>query len=124
MALVVLGWSKAFDAYADEPEFARQATSSSLAIFTISVAIACTLGGIIYDASGWQGMAILHTSCQGCLVLILLIYPTCRESFKEFFGFSVPIEDEEAPKAAGGMTAVVPTDQASGQSRPCFLQCF
>ena len=72
----------AFDAFAIE-DFARQATSSALAVFTVTIAVACTCGAAIYESTGWQGMSILHCSLQGLLVLTLWIYPTCRESFWE-----------------------------------------
>eukprot|EP00435_Cladocopium_sp_Y103_P000654 s5011_g1.t1 len=66
---------------------ARQATSTSLGVFTVSIALACTAGGIIYDAYRWQGLSIFHCSCQGSLLLLLLIHPTCRQSFvASFFG--------------------------------------
>lgn len=42
-----------------------KATSTSLGVFTVSMALACTAGGIIYDAYRWQGLSIFHCSCQG-----------------------------------------------------------
>ena len=42
-----------------------QATSTSLGVFTVSIASACTAGGFIYDAYQWQGLSIFHCSCQG-----------------------------------------------------------
>ena len=35
-----------------------------LAVFTFAVASSVTIGGIIYDASGWKGMSVFHTICQ------------------------------------------------------------
>ena len=43
---------------------ARQASSTVLAVFTFAVASSVTIGGIIYDASGWKGMSVFHTICQ------------------------------------------------------------
>ena len=36
-----------------------QATSSGLAIFTVAMALACSLGGVLYDTTSWQGISNL-----------------------------------------------------------------
>ena len=41
---------------------ARQASSTTLSIFTIAVALSCTLGGIVYDLAGWIGVATYHSA--------------------------------------------------------------
>lgn len=35
-----------------------------LAIYTMSAASAVTVGGILYDTAGWQGMSIFHLILQ------------------------------------------------------------
>ena len=47
----------AFDVFGLSETMARQASSTVLAVFTIAVATAVTIGGIIYDFAGWQGGA-------------------------------------------------------------------
>jgi len=83
-----------FKDYPEEADMARQATSSGLAIFTVAMALACSLGGVLYDTTSWQGISIFHTACQGSLLLLLLASPTCRGSVMDVF-FRDPDEDEE-----------------------------
>ena len=51
----------------------------------IAVALSCTLGGFIFDFAGWFGISIYHSVCEGTLLLILIIQPACRNSFREVF---------------------------------------
>ncbi|CAK9056649.1 unnamed protein product [Durusdinium trenchii] len=53
----------AFDVFGLSETMARQASSTVLAVFTIAVATAVTIGGIIYDFAGWQGMSLFHVAC-------------------------------------------------------------
>ena len=64
---------------------ARQATSTTLSVFTICIALSCTIGGLIYDTLGWKGMATFHTAGEALLLLLLCFEPACRVSFKEAF---------------------------------------
>lgn len=95
----------AYDSFKDFPEvsdMARQATSTSLGVFTVSIALACTVGGVLYDAYRWQGLSVFHCSCQGSLLLLLLISPTCRKSFMAYF-FGDP-DEEDDDEDDGGVT--------------------
>lgn len=112
--------TEAFDAFSESDDFARQATSTALAIFTVSIALACTLGGIIYDSSGWVGMSIFHGSGQGLLLLILLIYPTCRQSFRDFFYLCPMEKDVEDPQER--LNPVVPVPVEADASHPSVAE--
>ena len=62
----------AFDTFGSSETLARQATSTVLSVFTLSKAMACTLGGVVYDALGWKGVAMYHvTWCVQRFLLIL-----------------------------------------------------
>jgi len=64
-----------------------------LSVFTLSKAMACTLGGVVYDALGWKGVAMYHVIMQGGLLLTFFIQPSCRKSFMLVF-FSGAVEEE------------------------------
>eukprot|EP00913_Durusdinium_trenchii_P010681 g10021.t1 len=59
----------AFDVFGLSEEQARQASSTVLAVFTIAIASAVTIGGIIYDGFGWKGMSVFHVICQSGIAL-------------------------------------------------------
>ncbi|CAK9014453.1 unnamed protein product [Durusdinium trenchii] len=102
----------AFDVFGLSENLARQASSTLLACFTISVASAVTIGGVIYDLAGWQGMSTFHAICQACLLLLFVTQPMCLLSFKEFF-FPQPeeLEDEEDEEiTTAGFTGVLPVE--------------
>lgn len=101
-----------FKDYPEEADMARQATSSSLAIFTVAMALACSAGGMMYDTTSWQGISIFHTACQGTLLLLLLLSPTCRGSFMDSF-FPEPDEDEDDDEITMKSLQVTPNQPAS-----------
>ena len=82
------------DVFGMSEELARQASSTVLAVFTISCAVGVTIGGLIYDFFGWQGMSVFHTGCAGVLLLLFIFQPTCRVSFYEYF-WPMDFEDGE-----------------------------
>ena len=73
----------AFDAFGASEVQARQATSTSLSVWTINQALSCTIGGLIYDSFGWFGIATYHSACEGLLLFLLCLQPACRKSFVE-----------------------------------------
>ena len=75
----------AFDCFGASESQARQASSTSLSMSTISVAVSCTICGLIYDATGWTGVTAYHCALEGLLVLLLCLQPACRKSFMEVF---------------------------------------
>ncbi|CAK9057545.1 unnamed protein product [Durusdinium trenchii] len=75
----------AFDVFGLSETMARQASSTVLAVFTFAVAGAVTIGGIIYDFAGWQGMSAFHAICQLIVLSQLVAQPVVRKSFWEFF---------------------------------------
>ena len=87
----------AFDSFGASEVQARQATSTVLSVFTIAIALSCTVGGFIYDFWGWTGVAGYHTLFQSLLLIMLITQPAIRASFREtFFPASTA---EEASKA-------------------------
>lgn len=82
------------DVFGMSEDLARQASSTVLAVFTISCAVGVTVGGLIYDFFGWQGMSIFHTGCAAVLLLLFIFQPTCRVSFYEYF-WPIDFEDGE-----------------------------
>ena len=104
----------AFDTFGQSEVQARQATSTVLSVFTIAIALSCTGGGFIFDFAGWFGISIYHTVCEGMLLLILIIQPACRNSFREVFFSSKEDEElvdepaEETLDAEKGFADVVP----------------
>ena len=97
----------AFDSFGDSEVQARQATSTVLSVFTIAFACSCTLGGILYDASGWTGMALYHLSLQGLMTLLLACEPACRQSFMAVF--FTKSQQLETMTAETSVAASVPT---------------
>eukprot|EP00913_Durusdinium_trenchii_P027261 g25575.t1 len=73
----------AFDIFGLSEDVARQASSTVLAVFTFAVASSVTIGGIIYDASGWKGMSVFHTICQVVVLLLFVSQPAVLSSFWE-----------------------------------------
>jgi len=73
----------AFDTFGNSEVQARQAASTSLSVYTICVASACTIGGIAYDFFSWKGTATFHTIFQSLLLFMLAIQPSMRQSFME-----------------------------------------
>ena len=66
----------AFDTFGSSETLARQATSTVLSVFTLSKAVACTLGGIVYDAFGWKGVAMYHVTW--CVPRFLHVFTFCN----------------------------------------------
>ncbi|CAK9004951.1 unnamed protein product [Durusdinium trenchii] len=98
----------AFDVFGLSEELARQASSTVLAVFTIAVASAVTIGGIIYDGFGWKGMSVFHVICQSGMLLLFATQPVVWRSFREFF-FKASSEDEEESDMEAALP-VVPTE--------------
>ena len=115
----------AFDTFGNSESQARQASSTVLSVYTICIALACTIGGIAFDFYGWKGIAAFHTICQSALLFMLAIQPSMRQSFMEVCfpakGLPETMEKDEvesstkkAPKtdvdsgANGGFIAVLP----------------
>ena len=95
----------AFDAFGSSEQLARQASSTVLAIYTIVLATAVTIGGIIYDFVGWQGMSAFHVTCQTAVCLLFLTQRVVYESFKEVWFKHVSestedLQDEEQEESA------------------------
>ena len=87
----------AFDSFGASEVQARQATSTVLSVFTIAIALSCTVGGFIYDLWGWTGVAGYHTLFQSLLLIMLITQPAIRASFREtFFPASTAEEASEA----------------------------
>ena len=87
----------AFDSFGASEVQARQATSTVLSVFTIAIALSCTVGGAIYDLWGWTGVAGYHTLFQSLLLLMLITQPAIRGSFREtFFPASTAEEESKA----------------------------
>ena len=102
----------AFDVFGLSETMARQASSTVLAVFTIAIAASVTIGGIIYDISGWQAMSVFHLVCQAVCLLLLVIQPVVFKSFKEkwFKGKEEkPEVIETESKSEVVPTSVVPT---------------
>ena len=84
----------AFDVFGSSEVLARQASSTLLAVFTFSVAIAVVIGGVVYDLAGWRGMSVLHVCCVSGMLLIFSTEPVCLQSFREFLGRKSPTDGE------------------------------
>ena len=91
----------AFDTFGQSESHARQATSTVLSVFTISVALSCTFGGILFDLGGWVAISVYHVIVEAALVLILIVQPACGNSFKEVFLSSG--EDQEDEEVEDGV---------------------
>ena len=102
----------AFDTFGNSEVQARQAASTSLSVYTICVASACTIGGIAYDFFSWKGTATFHTICQSLLLFMLAIQPSMRQSFMEVW-FPAK-EPEKIEDQVGSSTRAPNTDAASG----------
>eukprot|EP00434_Breviolum_minutum_P015780 symbB.v1.2.013902.t2/scaffold969.1/size148062/12 len=119
----------AFDTFGNSVVQARKAASTSLSVYTICVASACTIGGIAYDFFSWKGTAGFHTICQSLLCFILVIQPSMRQSFMEV---CFPVKEQEkmekdqvesstrapntdAPSGANGAKVTVPEKLEEGQ---------
>eukprot|EP00438_Fugacium_kawagutii_P006731 Skav219143 [mRNA] locus=scaffold1574:731751:733658:+ [translate_table: standard] len=74
-----------FDTFGDSEMKAKQAASITLSVWTLSIALSCTIGGILYDTLGWTGLATYHAVAEGLLVILLCLQPSCRRAFMEFF---------------------------------------
>ncbi|CAK9004958.1 unnamed protein product [Durusdinium trenchii] len=98
----------AFDVFGLSEEQARQASSTVLAVFTIAIASAVTIGGIIYDGFGWKGMSVFHVICQSGMLLLFATQPVVWRSFREFF-FKARSKDEEESHTEAALP-VVPTE--------------
>lgn len=75
----------AFDTFGASEVQARQASSTILSVYTIAVAASCTLGGIVYDVSGWKGVCVYHSVCQGLQLLLICTQPAVHSSFRQVF---------------------------------------
>ena len=106
----------AFDTFGNSEVQARQAASTSLSVYTICVASACTIGGIAYDFFSWKGTATFHTICQSLLLFMLAIQPSMRQSFMEvWFPAKEPEKIEEDQEENSKRAPNTPnTDAASG----------
>ena len=103
----------AFDTFGNSEVQAKKAASTSLSVYTICVASACTIGGIVYDFAGWKGTATYHTICQSLLLFMLAIQPSMRQSFMEvWFPAKEPekIKEDQVESSTGAPN----TDAASG----------
>lgn len=69
-----------YDFFKNQPGASRQATSTSLSIMTLAVALSTGVGGVIYDYWGWQGLAIVHTVFEGLVVVVLWLQKACWRS--------------------------------------------
>lgn len=94
----------AFDWFQSEhPSFGLQASASVVASFTPSHVLSFSLGGIIYNFTAWEGIAIFHISCQGLIFAMLLSSPPNWRSLKHFFS------GRDAGRG-GGMKSIVPEE--------------
>lgn len=94
----------AFDWFQSEhPSFGLQASASEVASFTLSHVLSFSLGGIIYNFTAWEGIAIFHISCQGLIFAMLLSSPPNWRSLKHFFS------GRDAGRG-GGMKSIVPEE--------------
>ena len=103
----------AFDTFGNSVVQARKAASTSLSVYTICVASACTIGGIAYDFFSWKGTAGFHTICQSLLFFILVIQPSMRQSFMEVC-FPVKEQEKMEKDQVESSTRAPNTDAASG----------
>ena len=69
-----------------------------------------TIGGILYDFAGWQGMSIFHVFCQASLVFLFASQPSCRQSFGEFFGHQELEDPDDELFQRCEPTSVVPVE--------------
>ncbi|CAK9117269.1 unnamed protein product [Durusdinium trenchii] len=100
-----------FEVWSDSEVMVAQAQSTVLSVFTLSYAIAATLGGVLYDAASWKGCAIYHVACLVLQVLALAIQPAVLESFREFLGGAAARTvdgTDDAVQPFSGATAIVP----------------
>ena len=95
----------AFDAFGASEVQAKKATSLQLSVWTINLALSCTIGGIVYDAFGWTGIAAVHTTLAGLLTLVFSIHPACRESFMQFAACKVGDSADSADVESTASTA-------------------
>ena len=95
----------AFDAFGTSESLARQATATSLSVYTIGLASSAAFGGIVYDNAGWTGVATYHISCTALLTLLFVLQPGCRRSFVATFCGKA----EETEETQDSMTDVVPS---------------
>lgn len=70
-----------YDFFKSDPGASRQATSTSLSIMTLTVALSTGVGGVIYDHWSWRGLAIAHTAFEGLVLLVLWLQRACWRSF-------------------------------------------
>ena len=95
----------AFDALGITEVTAKQASCTLIAVLTIFSGLSESIGGAIYQASGWQGMSVFHTVCQACSLILFSLEPGVWSSFFQVFRAHRPHEetqeteaDEEAPE--------------------------
>ena len=89
----------AFDSFGASEGQARQATSTVLSVFTIAIALSCTVGGAIYDLWGWTGVAGYHTLFQSLLLLMLITQPAIGDrSGRPFSQLRLPRKKTRQPK--------------------------
>ena len=101
----------AFDTFSLSEVMARQAGSTVLAVFTMSVAASVTIGGLIYDTLGYKACSIYHLVCEVALLSLLMLQPAVWKSFKEFW--FKESETETMKEESGGDTLpIVPTQPA------------
>lgn len=99
----------AFDWFQSEhSSYGLQASASVITSFTVSHVLSFSLGGIIYNFTAWEGIAIFHISCQGLIFAMLLCSPPNWRSLKKF----------SSGRDAGrgrGMKSVVPEESDDKQ---------
>ena len=82
-------------------------------MYTFSCAFGVTIGGIIYDFAGWQGMSVFHVVCQALMLALFIAQPSCQNSFREFFTKTSTSEIEDTSlHHSPEPTSVVPTEPA------------
>ena len=94
-----------FDAFGSSESQARQAASTQLSVITISSALSCTVGGIVFDQAGWTGVAAYHSIVQGCSFLLVCVQPTVRNSFVEVW-----LTPKVAPEDGDAFQKVLPQE--------------
>jgi len=93
----------AFDQWSDSELMVSQAQSTVLAMFTIACAIAATIGGIVFDTAGWQGITFCHAACASLQLLCIISQPTTWQSLKEtVYGIEDEDSDEELESVVPG----------------------
>ncbi|CAK9059928.1 unnamed protein product [Durusdinium trenchii] len=105
-----------FEVWSDSEVMVAQAQSTVLSVYTLAYASAATLGGLLYDAASWEGIAIYHVAGLIVEVLVLAIQPAVHKSFREFVGCGAAIDKTDEVRPFSGATAIVPTASVASQN--------